>query len=226
MVRILATRFPVADPAALRPFYTDTLGLPLLDERAERFSVQAGATRLTFVAAPGLSAVHHFAFNIPRDALPAAKAWLAARVPLLTQDGADEFDSVSWRSHQIYFRDPAGNILELIARQALPAAGAAPFGPAQFLSVGEVGLPVGAVPATVAALGRDIALPPYPGGGDTFAPVGDAEGLLIVVQAGRHWFPTADAATVAPIAVTLAGDRARDYTLPGTPHTLTITNDE
>jgi catechol 2,3-dioxygenase-like lactoylglutathione lyase family enzyme len=226
MVRILAARFPVADPAALRPFYTDTLGLPLLDERAGQFSVRAGASRLTFVAAPGPPSVHHLAFNIPRDALPAAKAWLAARVPLLTQDGADEFDFHAWRARALYFRDLAGNILELIARQALPAAGAAPFGPAQILSVGEVGLPVAAVPATVAALGRDLALPPYLDGEDTFAPVGDEAGLLIVVRAGRHWFPTADAATAAPIAVTLAGDHARDYALPGTPHTLTLMGDD
>ena len=226
MVRILAARFPVSAPATLRPFYTDTLGLPLLDDRPDQFTVQVGATRLTFIAAPGPPAIHHFAFNIPRDALPAAKAWLTARVPLLTQDGADEFDSVSWRSRQIYFRDPANNILELIARQAQPAAGAAPFGPAQVLSVSEVGLPVGDVPATVAALGRDLALPPYLGGGDTFAPIGDEEGLLIVVQAGRHWFPTTDAANAAPITVTLAGGRARNYPLPGTPHTLSMTNDE
>lgn len=226
MVRILAARFPVADPAALRPFYTDTLALPLLDAEPEGFSVRVGATRLTFVAAPGPPAIHHFAFNIPRDALAAAKAWLTAHTPLLTQDGEDEFDSVSWRSRQLYFRDAAGNILELIARQALPAAGAVPFGPAQFLSVSEVGLPVDAVPATVAALGRDLALLPYLGGGDTFAPVGDEEGLLIVVQAGRHWFPTTDAATVVPLAVTLAGDRARDYALPNSPHTLAVASDE
>ncbi len=226
MVRILAVSFPVADPAALRPFYTETLGLPLLAERDGEFSVRAGTTRLTFFAAPGPAAVHHFAFNIPRDALAAAKRWLMARVPLLTEDGEDEFDSVSWRSRQIYFRDPAGNILELIARQALSAAGAIPFDAAQIVSVSEVGLPVGDVPATVAALGRDLALPPYPGGADTFAPVGDEEGLLIVVQAGRQWFPTTDAASAAPIAVTLAGDHARDYALLATPHTLTIAGDE
>jgi len=226
MVRILAARFPVNDPAAPRPFYTDTLGLPLLDERADRFSVRVGATRLTFVAAPGSSAVHHFAFNIPRDALPAAKAWLTTRVPLLTQDDEDEFDFLSWRARAIYCRDPAGNILELIARQASPGAGTISFNAAQLLSVSEVGLPVGDVPATVAALGRDLALPPYQDGGDTFAPVGDEEGLLIVVRAGRHWFPTADAADATPIAVTLAGDRARDYPLPGTPHTVSMTNDE
>jgi catechol-2,3-dioxygenase len=225
MVRILAARFPVAAPAALRPFYTDTLGLPLLDERAGECSIRVGATSLTFVAAPGLRAIHHFAFNIPRDALPAAKAWLAARVPLLTQEGEDEFDFRSWRARAIYFRDPAGNILELIARQALPAAGKIPFGPAQLLSVGEVGLPVGNVPATVAALGRDLALPPYQAGGDTFAPIGDEEGLLIVVRAGRSWFPTADAADAVPIAVTLAGSPARDYALSGTPHMLVITNE-
>ena len=93
MVRILAARFPSAIPAALRPFYTDTLGLTLLDEQATQFSVRVGTTRLTFVAALGPPAIHDFAFNIPRDALPAAKAWLTARVPLLTQDGEDEFDS-------------------------------------------------------------------------------------------------------------------------------------
>ena len=72
--------------------------------------------------------------------------------------------------------------------------------------------------------GAILALPPYLDSGDTFAPVGDEEGLLIVVRAGRHWFPTTDAATALPIAVTLAGDHPRDYALPGSPHTLTVTS--
>lgn len=222
MVRITAVRFPTLDPAALRPFYTETLGLPLLDAEPDRFSVRAGATRLTFVAAPGPLPAHHFAFNIPRNLFPVAKAWLATRAALLTQDGQDEFDSASWRSRQIYFRDPAGNILELIARQDVPLEGTVPFGPEGLLNVSEVGLPVAAVPATVAALKRDLALPPYGTGNDTFAPVGDETGLLIVVQEGRHWFPTATPADPVPLAITLIGDNARTYTPPGTPHTITV----
>jgi catechol-2,3-dioxygenase len=221
-MHILDVQLPTADPAALRPFYTDTLGLPLLREEPGTLAVQAGATRLTFTAAEGGAPTHHFAFNIPRDALASAKGWLSGRADLLTQDGADEFASEAWDARQVYFFDPAGNILELIARQGMPDEADGPFGPRHILNVSEVGLPTGDVPAVVAALGRDLGLPPYQDQSDTFSAVGDERGLLIVVKAGRHWFPTTTAAAVAPLAITIAGARAGEYRLPGLPYHIAV----
>lgn len=198
-------RIPARDLATLRPFYGEVLGLPLVAEEAGSFTVQVGVSRLTFVLMGGaeMLAAQHFAFTIPRNRLAAGKAWLAGRAALLTQGAADEFTAESWQAQQVYCRDPAGNILELIARQALDNETAEPFGARHLLHLSEVGLPTADVPSTVAALCREFGLSVYGKASDTFTAVGDAHGLLIVVQAGRHWFPTANPAGDAPIAVTL-----------------------
>ena len=204
-MHLVEVRLPARDLALVRPFYGEVLGLPLVADEPESFTVRVGVSRLTFALIendrdPG---VQHIAFTIPRNQLAAGKAWLDGRAALLTLGDDDEFASASWRAQQVYFRDPAGNILELIARQTLDNATMAPFDARQLLNVSEVGLPTADLPGTVAALGREFGLPVYGEASDTFTAVGDANGLLIVVRAGRHWFPTTDPAVDAPIAVTL-----------------------
>lgn len=204
-MHIHEVQLPARDLAILRPFYSEVLGLPVVADGAVLFTVQVGVSRLTFALAGGDDdpGVQHFAFTIPRNQLAAGKAWLDGRAALLTREGKDEFASELWQAQQVYFRDPAGNILELIARQTLDNAAAGPFDARQLLNVSEAGLPTDDVPGTVAALGREFGLAVYGEASDTFTAVGDANGLLIVVQAGRHWFPTTSPAHGAPIAVTL-----------------------
>lgn len=204
-MRIEEVRLPASDLAALRPFYAEVVGLDLAADTPDKFTVRAGATRLTFFAAAGEVAPQHFAFTIPRNQLAAAKEWLRGRAALLTQDGQDEFASASWNAQQVYFRDPAGNILELIARQTLAIDAAGLFDASKIVSVSEVGLTTADVPGMVAALGSTFGLTPYFEASDTFTAVGDHEGLLIVVRAGRHWFPTTTPAVAMAVAATLGG---------------------
>lgn len=192
----------------------------MLAAAPDSFTVQAGATRLTFRADAARAATYHFAFNIPENKLPAAKSWLAGRADLLTQDGADEFASQTWNAQQVYFFDPAGNILEFIARHNLPNAAAGPFGPRDILGISEIGLPADDVQATVALLTHDLGLSPFKDQSDTFAPIGDDHGLFIVVRRGRHWFPTTTAADLHPLAVAVAGPQARRIDPPGTPYSI------
>ncbi|HEY8601675.1 MAG TPA: VOC family protein [Thermomicrobiales bacterium] len=204
-MHIREVRIPARDLALLRPFYAGVLGLQLVDDGAESFTVRAGGSRLIFAQVGGADdpGVQHFAFTIPRNQLAAGKAWLAGRAALLTQGDEDQFSSALWRAQQVYFRDPAGNILELIARQTLDNAAEGPFDARQLLNVSEIGLPTDDVPGTVAALGREFGLAIYGEASDTFTAVGDANGLLIVVRAGRHWFPTTSPAQDTAIAVTI-----------------------
>jgi catechol-2,3-dioxygenase len=214
-MQIVALRLPTADLAALRGFYTARLGLPLEEEHAAEFTVRVGASRLHFFASGAIVPPQHFALTIPRNQLAAAKAWLHGRAALLTQDGQDEFSSADWQTQQVYFRDPAGNILEFIARQTLPGEAEGPFDPAQMISVSEIGLPTSDVPATVAALSHVFGLAPYGEVSDTFTAVGDAEGLLIVVRDGRNWFPTTTTAAAVQLIATIAAPRAGEFAHDG-----------
>ena len=211
-------RLRTAWPAALRRFYAETLGLAVADEGEGGFAVSVGTSRLVFQPAEAREGepVYHLAFNIPENQLAAGKRWLAARAQLLSDpDGTDEFASSDhWNAHMVYFRDSAGNILELIARHALANGSDEAFGPGSLLSVSEVGLVVPDVAGTVAELGR-LGLPPYGEPGPAFAPVGDERGLLIVVAEGRGWFPVGEPARSAPMDVTVRGEAGGQLAAPG-----------
>lgn len=224
-MRILELRLAARNLKRQRAFYTDALGLTLLDESPAHITVQAGTTQLRFDLTARESGAYHIAFNIPENQLREAKRWLLARTDLLTQDGLDQFASESWNAEQVYFRDADGNILEFIARHELPNTNATPFSSAYILNLSEVSYVVLDVVATAKALQSDLnsgklCLPPYRKAGPTFAPLGDAHGLLIVAARGRPWFPTDEAAVVLPLQVTLKSPVAFAYTEAGLPYRI------
>src|SRR5262249_18269098 len=144
---------------------------------------QAGKTQLTFTQAP-VAGVYHFAFNIPENQFAAACDWLT--VPRIkAKDGRDTFFTESWNAHNVYFYDPADNILELIDRHTIANASTEPFSEKSLLNISEIGVAVEDVNAFTA----NSTLPYYGSHVDEFAPVGSENGLLIVVKIGRQWFP-------------------------------------
>lgn len=180
---------------AQRIFYEDVLGLAVIAEDDCCFTVRVGASQLTFTASQTLTASeiecrYHFAFNIPENQIEDARLGLAERVPLLALDGQTLFTSSErWNAHQFYFTDPAGNILECIARHRLPNASSEPFSPAGLLSISEIGIAAADVEAAVAQL-EQAGWPMFSGeGSNTFTAVGDDDGLFIVVKMGRTWYP-------------------------------------
>jgi catechol 2,3-dioxygenase-like lactoylglutathione lyase family enzyme len=172
-------------------FYTRVFGFAVLQQTQDMFVLQAGASRLTFTRTSNTrTGIAHFAFNIPENQFPAAKQWLQDRTPLSRNtNGVDEFFFEAWNAHALYFTDPDGNILELIARHTLPSASDRPFSGQSILNISEIGIVTEDVPAQVAAIEARIGATVYCGpGSDSFTPVGDEEGLFIVVKCGRMWF--------------------------------------
>lgn len=200
-MRFRAIELQTDDPAGLAAFYHAVLGLPAAGAHA----VQAGETRLSFASSG--PATYHFAFNIPENRIHEAAAWLRERVELVKHPGGEVVDFKAWNAHSVYFFDPAGNIVELIARHNLPNATQAPFGPEQFLGVSEMGLPVPEVAPVVDALAAQLGAPLWSGNRESFAAVGGEDGLLIVVPEGRVWYMTEDLhAALHPLGVTIAAE--------------------
>jgi catechol 2,3-dioxygenase-like lactoylglutathione lyase family enzyme len=224
-MRILELDIETAPLAQQREFYESILGLPLLEQSSEQLVLAAGATQLILRAAPaGTEPGYHFAFGIPSNLFAEAKRWLAARAPLLREDGRDEFFFDFWNANACYAADPAGNVVELIALHDLRIERPPPFVAEAILGVMEVGLPVPDVLAAVEEIGETLGVgprrnaKPHPG----FTALGADDGCLIVVPLGRRWAlgsPERPAAPY-PLDVTFAGRAARELRPNGLPYRL------
>lgn len=236
--RILGLRLLTAAPLAqLAAFYGETLGLPTRATEPRRLTVVAGATRLTFeAAAPGQGRpFYHLAFNIPENKTREASRWQGERTALIPP-GAGEADRLRdpgypgdvvsfrhWNAHSIFFHDPAGNLLEHIARHDLDNGAPGPFTSRDILCAGEIALIAEDVRATASALGHALDLPLYGAASDAFAALGDEDGLLLVMKRGRNLgFDAGKPAEVFPTGVHLRGPRPMRYQPPGLPHQITV----
>jgi catechol-2,3-dioxygenase len=193
----------------MRAFYTTTLSFPLAEASASAFSFRVGTTLVRFVAGAGMPC-YHFAFDVREDRLQVAMEWLSARgIDLITHDGCTLIDHAGWNAHACYFRDPAGNIVEFIARHHLANArgnDASPFDGADITCVSEIGWPVADVYAQIDRLERELGLEVWrTQRSDQFTAMGGERGLLIVVPIGRPWFPTSDVARVGLTRVAIRG---------------------
>jgi catechol-2,3-dioxygenase len=190
-----------------KAFYTQTLELPLIEETETSFAVAVGSTILRFSAASG-QPFYHIAFNIPENKIEQARVWLRQRVSLLQEEGDELVHFPHWNAHSLYFLDPSGNIVELIARHNLCNRTEGPFVPSDMLCVSEIGLPVDDVMQTVEDLKVALNLTAWREPTRQFAPLGGEDGLLIVVPKGRIWFMTDKPAEAFPLHVRIKGKRA------------------
>ena len=178
---------------ALRAFYGDTLGLRTALSQ-ETLAVRAGDSRLLFRHDPSAGyPFYHFAFNIPENKIRLARDWQAERsalIPIPERNRAagfppDVVDYSHWNAHSVFFLDPAGNVVEYIARHDLRNASEGPFTPADILHVSEIAFVVDDVPGTSELFRRRFALAGYRGSSDDFAALGDEHGLVLIMRRGR-----------------------------------------
>lgn len=187
----------------IKPFYVNTLGLELLEESQHSFTVRVGLTKMIFAESrTEQEPFYHFAWMIPTNRFQEAKAWAAARVRLSRYEGEDETYSTNWNSHSLYFEDPVGNILELIAHHTVHNESDSAFSEKDLLQVCEVGLVTEDVLSTVDEL-EQIGLKRWRAISDTFAPIGDVNGLFIVVKKERVWFFSEQKANIYPLEVSI-----------------------
>ena len=206
-------------------FYRDVIRLPDVAESPESCSFQAGRTVLSFhQASSGTRPFYHFAFNIPENKLEKAISWMAGKRPLMPMaDGGVVADFRNWNAHAVYFFDPAGNIVELIARHNLKNAARGPFTEKDILCVSEIGVVAPNVPEVQEELKEKLGLDVFLGGSDQFTPVGGEHALFIVVKRNRPWFPTKDNMAAAfDVKVTAGGIKPGSLSLNGTPCKIVV----
>ncbi len=204
---------------AVAAFYEQTLGFAV-ERRDERVVIPVGGDALELVAtADGTDPFHHFALLVPGDRFDAARAWLGERAETLTRDdGETVFPFDFWDARAVYFHDPAGNIVELIAHAGTAERGATgDFSAAELAGVSEIGIVVGDPGAAVATLERDLGLEFWSGDAAQLAFVGAKAHTLILAPAGRGWLPTGRAAEPHAATVTLTGGTTGEVVLATSP---------
>lgn len=180
-------------PHRLASFYEQTLHFPTRQVSEASFKVKVGHSLLRLVNGPTGPGSHHLAFTIPAPKLAAAKAWLGARTELYVRDGQDQFhfDPPFGPADSVYFGDPDGSVLELIARAWPTATADDGFNPVgDIAGLGEVAVPVTSVQVAVQQLMQRNLAPVLIG--QEFAAIGDDHGMFILVTPERVWFPTED----------------------------------
>jgi len=213
-----------ADLQKQTDFYANILELPTQLTSSGLF-VEAGATELLFKQAPtDFDGTYHFAFNIPENQFLEGKNWLIERISLLhDKSGKEEFGLNSWNSDSVYFLDAAGNILEFIARHNLQSAAEGAFDSRQILSVSEIGLPSEDVVGLANELCTRLGLSVYKQEpNETFTPVGDENGLLILPIKDRIWMPDSGVpARLLPVRV-WGEANGREWQVRGVPYEIRV----
>jgi hypothetical protein len=182
---------------ALFNFYKEVLTLPLVQPGKNSISITAGTSQIIFNTADSIeNPFYHFAFNIPSNKFEEAFQWIQDKVELLWLNEYESYiaDFTNWHAKSFYFTDPAGNILEFIARLDLNDVADERFSGAHIRNVSEIGLvfPVKSFDLDVNKLLKQYSLayfdkqPPMP----HFRAVGNDEGLFVIVPENRIWFST------------------------------------
>ncbi|WP_347052067.1 VOC family protein [Flavobacterium olei] len=176
-----------------KSFYQEVLGLFILENDKNSVTIQAGTSILKFVEDPQFNSIYHFAFNIPENQLGEAMEWCKNKIDLiLIEDKYIITHFENWNAHAVYFYDNNGNLLEFIARHDLNIDYVGEFSPASILNISEIGI----VTENPLELGdqliADHGLHYFSknDNNENFSAIGDDHGLLIMVKAGRNWYPT------------------------------------
>ncbi|WHY74009.1 VOC family protein [Fictibacillus enclensis] len=200
-------------------FYHEVLGFPLLKSSLPgSIRISAGASVLTFLEGEEES-YYHFAFTVPDNRFSQAKKWASAHVPLNEIENKDEIYFANWDAHACYFYDPAGNIVELIARHTLKNAIEHPFTSRDIVNISEIGMPVDNVKQAADQLRKELQLNIYHNHSSSFAPLGDADGLLILSDKKRNWLGSGKTANIYPAEIILEEGQTKT-SLKGYPYTL------
>ncbi len=195
---------PIAD------FYR-SLGLEVITAEAGKAHVRIGSSWLIFSENLAATGIYHFAFNIPCNHIREGMAWLerADIVLIANEKGENKIDFSNWNAEATYFFDPAGNIVELIARRDLQNESEQSFGPESLLEISEIGIVTDDVVAWNTRAAEQWEILPFEKQKPSadFSALGSDMGLFIVVPEGRKWFLTDIPAVKIPLEVSFENDR-------------------
>lgn len=194
--------FQSSQTGELQAFYANQLGLPC-EKTSSGFQISLARGGVVEFVQSSHPWYYHFAFNIPENKIQEALEFVRRFAEPIreTETGSEIVDFLSWNAHSIYFFDPAGNIVELIARHDLKNTSSSPFSGGDLWEISEIGFPCSDVGKAFSVLHDTIGAQRYSGNFETFCAAGDEHGLFILTERDRNWFPTEKKSIAAPVKV-------------------------
>jgi catechol 2,3-dioxygenase-like lactoylglutathione lyase family enzyme len=201
-----------------RFFWETLMGFTVVNSTSGgQFTVRVGqenddkSTLLTFRQSnlpPDLEATffpqYHFTISIPTNQVEACLEWVLNQkvvnpvsneevgIPIWKDylNGAEIIRRNLYNSQSVFIQDPAGNIVELLARHDNPENRDGAFDKNMFIGISEVGIVTRDVRKTAALLKETFGVDEVLGSSNSFKPIGGATGLLKLIVPGKPWIPT------------------------------------
>ncbi len=174
-------------------FYKEVLGLtPYLKEDKAVLFYQVGYTKLIFRKSENVKPVYHFAIDVPNNRFDEGHHYIKDRVEIIpVPGGSDIADFRNWHARSFYFYDNNGNIVEFITRYANETSSKNAFSSKSYISISEIGLVANEVPEFADMITARLGVPVFhrQPRGDRFTVMGNDDGLFIIAETGREWYP-------------------------------------
>lgn len=184
-------------------FYAEILGLAVLEQNENHFTLQMGYSELEFHHHKNTTP-YHLAFHIGANQQEEALKWLEGKLfpnRILTHEDKAIVDFPAWNAKSVYFYDADHNIIEFISREHLFRQ--QDFAEQKICGIAEIGLATNDVEENYRFLNRYFNLETYFGKPqEPFCALGDENGLFITVDKNtKTWLPTQDPALPADFDV-------------------------
>jgi len=234
-LEILKLKIDTKNFAESRIFWTENLGFEEVSSTASEFTVRVGSSLLTFKAFPFIpqfprSPQYHFSLNIPSNQAENALEWLKNEgnkysdgpsnpVEIWESEftGAEIIRRDRYNAHSVFFKDPGGNVIELIARHNLNNQQEGIFNHSMILNISGVAIVTRDVKESAKRIRNTFDVIEVPGTTSGFKPLGSENGLIVLVVPGRSWEPTdSQSAESWPMEITVRHPQPLEIQIPGT----------
>lgn len=198
----------------MKGFYEYQLGFRIVEEDESSFTLSIGESQLVFRESER-PAVYHYALNIPGNQFTLAKWWAGERVTLNRQEGMDEVFYANFDADAFYFQDPAGNVIEFIARRSVDRMGN--FTVDSLLSISEVSITT----PHVEEVGEQLEEMDIPVRGNKGVDpnalnfLGSGHAYILLVAPKRIWYFSKQKSETHPLSIELSDGRQINITEDG-----------
>jgi len=216
----------------MKAFYVQKMGFPVVRENSREITFGVKESTVTFVKIDEKEGApwYHFAFNIPENKLRKALHWQQKRCAVIPtpRQARDPQYPVEvrhfphWNAHSVFFWDPAGNLLEHIARHDLHNGRGGDFSTDDILNISEIAFVVDDQQKMAKAMNRQLGLGAYPQNTNFWWAMGDEKGLVLAIPR-RIWGENTDDPRqfgVHPTEATIRGSKNTTFDYPDFPYTI------